>query len=156
MKGYDPRTHLAILLLASLLSLLTGGDWQSHLLLLLSGVYLLLNRLMKKALLYGGVYILLRLLFVVSLANGLATLASLIYAFFKMIPMVMIGAALVDTSPSALLCAYQKMHAPQGVLVMLCILVRFFPVVFQEMQAIRDGIRARAFSPAGTAYGCIR
>ena len=76
------------------------------------------------------------------------------YAFSKMMPMFMIAVALTSAPPGVLLCASEKWRAPKPVLIMLCILLRFFPVVLREMGAIREGIRARGVFSRG--YSALR
>jgi energy-coupling factor transporter transmembrane protein EcfT len=147
MMRYDPRTHLLVLLLTSVLSILTAGELQSHLLVLLSAVYLSTNHLTRQALRYIMVYAFLQILLALSFSSGLGTFSLIFYTFAKMIPMGMVGTALLATSPSALLSAYEKIHASKSVLVMLCILIRFFPVLVSEMRTIKDGIRARGIFP---------
>ncbi|MNV73173.1 Energy-coupling factor transporter transmembrane protein EcfT [compost metagenome] len=59
----------------------------------------------------------------------------------------MIGAVLVQTSPSRIMYAFERAKLPRPITVMLCILIRFFPVLLMEIFAIRDGIRARGIFP---------
>ncbi|MCG7409843.1 energy-coupling factor transporter transmembrane protein EcfT [Paenibacillus sp. ACRRX] len=147
MKSLDARTHLLVLLCASLLSVLVSQPVQTDLLASLCLVYMLFNHLPRKALQYGLIYITLKVVYYVLITYNLGTFVIIVYTFVKLMPMAMIGVTLISMSPSALMCAYAKMRVPNAVLVMLCILLRFFPVLQIEIRAIRDGIRARGIFP---------
>ncbi len=123
-----------------------GGGWQADLLVLLSGIYLLFNGLPKRALKFALVYIVLKVILAVA-PPGLGLLLVLLYMIAKMFPMIMIASALMHSSPSGILCAFERIHVPKSTLVMICVLIRFFPVLALEMKAIHDGIRARRIFP---------
>lgn len=146
MNRFGPKTHLFVLILASVLSTLVSNQLQAHLMVLASALYLLGNKLPQKALSFLLTYIaLMGILFV--LPNGAGTVFIILYSFARMLPMVMIGTVLMHSTPSSIMCAFEKIRVPKPVLIMTCILIRFFPVVLLEMKAIRDGIRARGIFP---------
>ncbi|MBN3527021.1 CbiQ family ECF transporter T component [Paenibacillus apiarius] len=147
MMRLDSRTHLIILMFASIASILLTQPIQTDLLASLCLLYMFLNRLPIKALQYGLIYIVLRLVYYTLAVHDLGTFIIIVYSFVRMTPMAMIGTTLIANSPSTLMCAYAKMHVPKSILVMLCILLRFFPVLGLEIKAIRDGIRARGIFP---------
>ena len=60
-----------------------------------------------------------------------------------MIPLMMFAAVIVKSNLSSILLSYEKMHIPKSILIMICILIRFFPVLRKEMITIRLGIKAR-------------
>lgn len=53
----------------------------------------------------------------------------------------------MHSTPSSIMCAFERVYIPKPVLIMICILIRFFPIVLLEMKAIRNGIRARGIFP---------
>lgn len=143
MISLDARTHLFVLLLTSSLAFLAREFMQTDLLVALCMLYMGINGMKRNALQWGFLYILLRLLCDMLATSHVGAFVVIIYSLVKMVPLTMIGTTLMSNSPSALMCAYTKMHVPKSILVMLCILLRFFPVLKMELYSIRDGIRAR-------------
>ncbi|WP_338139643.1 energy-coupling factor transporter transmembrane component T [Bacillus paramycoides] len=146
MMKLDPRTHLIILLLASILSMFASDRLQVHLLVVASAVYMLCHKLIKQTVYFVLLYIVF-LAIISVLPDVTGTLILIFYTFARMIPMIMIGAVLVHSAPSSIMCAFEKMFIPKPILIMICILIRFFPVIVLEMKSIRDGIRARGIFP---------
>lgn len=70
-----------------------------------------------------------------------------ICTFARAIPLTMVAAPILYANPSRMMYSFQRIHVPKNVLVMLCILIRFFPVIEKEMLSIRNGIRARGIFP---------
>lgn len=146
MSSLGPKTHLFVLILASILSTLVSTSLQAHLMVLTCALYLLCNKQPKKALFFVLLYIGLMTILTI-LPSGAGTVIIILYTFARMIPMVMIGTMLMHSTPSSIMCAFERLYVPKAVLIMICILIRFFPVVLLEMKAIRDGIRARGIFP---------
>ncbi|MCI1694821.1 energy-coupling factor transporter transmembrane component T family protein [Aneurinibacillus aneurinilyticus] len=146
MNRLGPKTHLFVLILASILSTLVSNQLQAHLMVLASALYMLGNKLSKKSLSFVLLYIALMAILSI-LPNGAGTATIILYTFARMIPMIMIGIVLMHSTPSSIMCAFERVYVPKPVLIMICILIRFFPVVLLEMKAIRDGIRARGIFP---------
>ncbi|ERI11054.1 energy-coupling factor transporter transmembrane component T family protein [Aneurinibacillus aneurinilyticus] len=146
MNRLGPKTHLFVLILASILSTLVSNQLQAHLMVLASALYMLGNKLSKKSLSFVLLYIALMAILSI-LPNGAGTATIILYTFARMIPMIMIGMVLMHSTPSSIMCAFERVYVPKPVLIMICILIRFFPVVLLEMKAIRDGIRARGIFP---------
>ncbi|RNB56871.1 energy-coupling factor transporter transmembrane component T [Brevibacillus gelatini] len=146
MRQPGPKTHLLVLLLASILTILIKDDLQVHMMLALSVVYLVLNRLSRKVLPFLLVYVL-SLAVSFAMPETLGTMKLVFYSFARMMPLVMIGATLMYSPPGSIMCVLERMSVPRPITVMICILIRFFPVVLLEMKAIRDGIRARGIFP---------
>lgn len=142
----DPRTHVIILITATLFLVLSGDPWQLHALVGLSALYMLGHGKLRKAVYFVLAY--LAILFLLDvLAGRSAGFGLILYTFSRMIPVAMIGAVLVHTSPSRIMYALERAKCPKPITVMLCILIRFFPVLLTEIFAIRDGIRARGIFP---------
>ncbi|EJL46445.1 ABC transporter permease [Brevibacillus agri] len=146
MRQPGPKTHLLVLLLASILTILIKDDLQVHMMVALSVVYLVLNRLSRKVLPFILVYVL-SLAVSFAMPETLGTMKLVFYSFARMMPLVMIGATLMYSPPGSIMCVLERMSVPRPITVMICILIRFFPVVLLEMKAIRDGIRARGIFP---------
>ncbi|MED1644248.1 energy-coupling factor transporter transmembrane component T [Brevibacillus agri] len=146
MRQPGPKTHLLVLLLASILAILIKDDLQVHMMVALSVVYLVLNRLSRKVLPFILVYVL-SLAVSFAMPETLGTMKLVFYSFARMMPLVMIGATLMYSPPGSIMCVLERMSVPRPITVMICILIRFFPVVLLEMKAIRDGIRARGIFP---------
>lgn len=139
----DPGTHVVILLFMSALVLLADTETQFAAVVLLGLLYVLVLGLVHKALQYV-------LLFVCLKAAGYAlsgitfgTFAIVLYTFSRMIPMMMIASALMASSPSAIIGAFERMRLPKKLTIAICILIRFFPIILEEMRSIRIGMRAR-------------
>ena len=146
MRKPGPKTHLMVLLLASILTILIKEEWQVHMMVALSVVYLVLNRLSRKVVPFILVYVM-SLFIAYIMPQMLGTMKLVFYSFARMMPLVMIGATLMYSPPGSLMCVLERMAVPRPITVMICVLLRFFPVVITEMQAIRDGIRARGIFP---------
>ncbi|CEH28343.1 energy-coupling factor transporter transmembrane component T family protein [Aneurinibacillus migulanus] len=146
MTQLDPRTHVITLILASILATLASDALQVHLMVVLSVLYLFCNQLFRKAVHFFLSYIALMAALSI-LPDYSGSIIIILYTFARLIPMVMIGAALIHSAPSSIMCALERLSVPKPVLVMLCILIRFYPVLMMEIGAIRDGIRARSIFP---------
>ncbi|GIO02598.1 transporter [Brevibacillus halotolerans] len=146
MSILGPKTHLLVLILTSILSTLVSSSLQAHLMVLTCALYLICNKQPRKALFFVLSYIALMTILTI-LPEGAGTIIIILYTFARTVPMVMIGTMLMISTPSSIMCAFERLHIPKAVLIMVCILNRFFPVVWLEMKAIRNGIRARGIFP---------
>ncbi|GEC92375.1 energy-coupling factor transporter transmembrane component T [Brevibacillus brevis] len=147
-RRLGPRTHLLVLVIASILAMTVRDDMQVHLLVALSVVYLVWNHLSRKAFQLVVFYcVCMAFVFFMPNALALGTMKLIVYTMVRMMPVIMIGTVLIYTPPGSIMSAFEKMYVPKPILVMICILIRFFPVVILEMKAIRDGIRARGIFP---------
>lgn len=142
MCKLDVRTHLLILVIATVFWFLYKGILPVHCLFLLNACYLCYVGHPKKVVKFALSYIVL-----VILANVFAAHMALLYivlnTFARAVPLMMVAAIIIDSNPSKLFGSYQRLHIPKSILIMVCILIRFFPVLGKEMLYIRDGIRAR-------------
>lgn len=146
MRRSGPKTHLLVLVLASILSVLVTDDLQVHLMVAVSVVYLVWNQLSRKVFPFLVAYVA-SIAILSVLPETLGTMKLVFYSLIRMMPVIMIGAVLIASPPGSIMCAFERLYVPKPVLVMICILIRFFPVVLFEMQAIRVGIRARGIFP---------
>ncbi|MFS0919653.1 energy-coupling factor transporter transmembrane component T family protein [Brevibacillus sp. 179-C 1.1 NHS] len=148
MRRLGPRTHLLVLVIASILAMIVRDDMQVHLLVALSVVYLVWNHLSRKAFQLVVLYcVCMAFVFFMPNALALGTMKLIFYTIIRMMPVIMIGTVLIYTPPGSIMSAFERMAVPKPILVMICILIRFFPIVLLEMKAIRDGIRARGIFP---------
>ncbi|MDO3678223.1 energy-coupling factor transporter transmembrane component T [Paenibacillus ehimensis] len=139
----DPRTHLLILLLMSLLTLIAGSSAQTIAVMLLGMLYLLALGLPRKAVQYGLLFIGCKAAILALSGIVFGTFVIVFYTVSRMIPLMMVASALLACSPSAIMCAFERMRLPKNLIITICLLTRFFPVIMQEMAAIRSGMRAR-------------
>lgn len=146
MMRMDPRTHVFLMIASSVLTFLASDIAQAHMLVAASALYLVWNGLLRNALYFVLAYSAVMALLPV-LPNYSATFGILLFALSKMMPVAMIGSALLQAPPGRMMSALQKARVPKPVVVMLCILIRFFPMLLLEFKAIRDGIRARGLFP---------
>ncbi|XID90433.1 energy-coupling factor transporter transmembrane component T [Paenibacillaceae bacterium WGS1546] len=146
MTPMDPRTHVILLIASSILTFLATDLAQVHMLVAVSALYLIWNGLLRNVLYFVLVYAAITALLPV-IPDFSAILGIILYTFSKMMPMAMIGSALLQVPPGRMMSALRRAYVPKPVVVMLCILVRFFPMLLLEFKAIRDGIRARGIFP---------
>ncbi|GIQ70282.1 energy-coupling factor transporter transmembrane protein EcfT [Xylanibacillus composti] len=142
----DPRTQLALLVFASVFVMFAREVWQLHVLVAISALYLLGHSLLRQTVYFVLAYIAFMAVLSV-IPDYSAAFGIIVYTLARMTPVAMIGAALTRSSPSRIMCALERAAIPKPMLVMICILFRFFPVLAAEIKAIRDGIRARGIFP---------
>ncbi|WP_374020138.1 energy-coupling factor transporter transmembrane component T [Paenibacillus thiaminolyticus] len=142
----DPRTHFLMLILASVFVMLASDTLQLHLLVALGALYLLYNLMFRQAVYLILIYTALTAILSV-IPDFSAAFGIIMYTFSRMMPVVMLGAALMSSPPSRIMCALERAAFPKPVLVMVCILFRFFSVLIMEFKAIHGGIRARGIFP---------
>lgn len=153
MRTLDPRTHLAVLTCAAVWWFLYEQLWQIHGLCLLGACYLWQARELRSAVRFCVFYIVMQAAANVFALHG-ALLYIILHTFARSIPLMMFAAAIAKCNPSRLMTGWQKIGIPKTVLIMLCMMMRFFPVLQKEMAAIKDGIKARGIFPHWYDYLC--
>ncbi len=143
----DPRTHFALVLLSGCASFLYEGTTALYLLYLLSAVFLALCGKSLRALKCTAVFILIQTILSLSSAARIGSFGIVLFLICRMMPPALMGMALLTRSHSAILCAGERMRIPRQIMLMVCILLRFFPVLLLEMRTIGNGIRARSILP---------
>ena len=158
--GLDPRTHLVALVALGTVSLLATGLPETTLAQAIAAAYLALNgkpRVAAKSCVSFAVVCALSFL-------PLAGLYGVLFvSFLHMIPPFTAGCALFTLSPSAIMCALDRWHVPQRVLVGVCVVFRFISVLSFEARSIVRGIRMRGIFPRfvdailhpSLAYECV-
>lgn len=158
--GLDPRTHLASFLAVGVSAMLVTGLLETTLLQAIAAAYLAANGRPKIAAKACASF---------AAVCGLSFLplsglyGVLFVSVLHMVPPFTVGCALFTLSPSAIMCALDRWHVPQGVLVGICMMFRFVSILSFEGRSIVRGIRMRGIFPRAIdaarrpvlAYECI-
>lgn len=142
MKKLDNRTYIILLAVSSIFWFLFNKNIQIHLSVALNALLLVYIKEYNKAIKFVITY-----LTMVILAGLFASKIALMYIILNMlarsIPLVMVVTCIVVGNSSELMLSLQKTKVPKSIIVMICILIRFFPVLSKENIAIRNGMKAR-------------
>ena len=158
--GLDPRTHLASFLAVGVSAMLVTGLLETTLLQAIAAAYLAANGRPKIAAKACASF---------AAVCGLSFLplsglyGVLFVSVLHMVPPFTVGCALFTLSPSAIMCALDRWHVPQGVLVGICMMFRFVSILSFEVRSIIRGIRMRGIFPRAIdaarrpvlAYECV-
>lgn len=158
--GLDPRTHLASFLAVGASAMLVTGLLETTLLQAIAAAYLAANGRPKIAAKACASF---------AAVCGLSFLplsglyGVLFVSVLHMVPPFTVGCALFTLSPSAIMCALDRWHVPQGVLVGICMMFRFVSILSFEGRSIVRGIRMRGIFPRAIdaarrpvlAYECV-
>ena len=158
--GLDPRTHLAAFLAVGVAAMLVTGLLETALLQAIAAAYLAANGRPKLAV---------KACVSFAAVCGLSFLplsglyGVLFVSILHMVPPFTVGCALFTLSPSAIMCALDRWHVPQGVLVGICMMFRFVSILSFEGRSIVRGIRMRGIFPRAIdaarrpvlAYECV-
>lgn len=158
--GLDPRTHLAPFLAVGVSAMLVTGLLETILLQAIAAAYLAANgrpRIAAKACASFAAVCGLSFLPLSGLYGVLFV------SVLHMVPPFTVGCALFTLSPSAIMCALDRWHVPQGVLVGICMVFRFASILSFEVRSIIRGIRMRGIFPRAIdavrrpalAYECV-
>lgn len=146
MEKLDIRTHLIVLISATLFWFVFQSNAEIHGLVVLCALYMCVAGYWEKAPGFIMTYIIMLLLAYLT-APIMGIMYVVICTFARAVPLTMVAAPILYANPSRMMYSFQRIHVPKNVLVMLCILIRFFPVIEKEMLSIRNGIRARGIFP---------
>ena len=158
--GLDPRTHLASFLAVGVSAMLVTGLLETTLLQAIAAAYLAANGRPKIAAKACASFAAVCGLSFLPL-SGLYSV--LFVSVLHMVPPFTVGCALFTLSPSAIMCALDRWHVPQGVLVGICMMFRFVSILSFEGRSIVRGIRMRGIFPRAIdaarrpvlAYECV-
>ena len=142
MRKLDNRTYIILLAVSTIFWFLFNKNYQIHLSVALNMTLLIYIREYKKAIKFAIAYfavILLASLF----AGKIALMYIILNTLARSIPLVMLVTCIVVGNSSELMSSLQKIKVPKPIIVMICILIRFFPVLSKENIAIRNGMKAR-------------
>lgn len=77
-------------------------------------------------------------------SSALTAVSALCSGLRIMVPCLMAGAyAFTTTRPSELVAALRRMHVPEGVIIPVLVVIRYFPTLRQECRNISDAMRLR-------------
>lgn len=142
MRKLDNRTYIILLAVSTVFWFLFYKNYQIHLSVALNMFLLMYIREYKKAIKFAITYTMMILL-----ASLFAGKIALMYIVLNMlarsIPIIMIVTCIVVGNSSELMSSLQKLKIPKSIIVMICIMIRFFPVLSKESVAIRNGMKAR-------------
>lgn len=145
LLGLDPRTHLSSFLVVGIVSMLIVDLLETALLQALAAAYLAANGRTRSA---------------AKSCVGFAAICGLSFlplpglygvlfvSMLHMIPPFTTGCAFFSLSPSAIMCALDRWHLPQKLLVGICMIFRFASILPFEMRSILRGIRMRGIFPS--------
>ena len=142
----DPRVHLTVLLIATIISFFIHRSVQLHLLMAISICYVWHEKGIYRAGMLLFVYSVITVL-VSILSQGAGGIAAAMFLFMRMLPLFAIGSVLASSPASSLLYVSDRMYLPHCVIIMICVLLRFSSMIRQEMASIVQGIRARGLLP---------
>ena len=142
MRKLDNRTYIILLAVSTIFWFLFNKNIQIHLSVGLNALLLVYIKEHNKAIRFVITY-----LTMVILAGLFANKIALMYIILNMlarsIPLVMVVTCIIVGNSSELMLSLQKIKVPKPIIVMICILIRFFPVLSKENIAIRNGMKAR-------------
>jgi len=142
MRKLDNRTYIILLAVSTIFWFLFYKNNQIHLSVALNALLLIYIREYKKAVKFVITYIAM-----IILASLFAGKIALMYIILNMlarsIPLIMVVTCIVVGNSSELMSSLQKIKVPKFIIVMVCIMIRFFPVLSKESVAIRNGMKAR-------------
>jgi len=142
MKKADNRSLIILLVVSTIFWFLLDKSRQIHLTVVLNAILLLYigegNKAVKLALVYAALIL---------AAGFFARRIALMYIILNMsarsIPLVMLVTSITAGSASELADSLQKLKIPKSVIVMICVMIRFFPVLNKEIVSIGNGMKAR-------------
>ena len=164
MKDYlDPRTKLLLLLFNSFFGFggeTILGEVFKHILIGISLLFLWLYGKNKHLLTFVSLYIGFYILYTVLLPNlyGILNFLLLFSAgiVVMILPTVISGQLLVSTTKmSDLLNSLYKLKIPHFLVIPIAVIIRFFPVVFEEYKAISSAMKMRGLRFGGRNSGKI-
>lgn len=142
MRKLDNRTYIILLAASTIFWFLFNKNYQMHLSVALNMTLLIYIREYKKAVKFVIAYFA-----IILLASLFAGKIALMYIILNMlarsIPLVMLVTCIVVGNSSELMSSLQKLRIPKSIIVMICIMIRFFPVLSKENIYIRNGMKAR-------------
>lgn len=150
----DIRTNmLALLMINTLVLTGKGGIFQLTSVAVIGGLLLMQQRWRAAVLLalcMGAMSLLSSLASLVGLPSGMMVLlAALMYLWPYIIASFMGYYFICATTPSLLIAGMYRLHAPRMVIITLAVMLRFFPVLWEEQRAIRGAMRLRGLPGNG-------
>lgn len=160
----DPRTKLVLLLVVSTVIVTGGGGevmpWVKLLLMVVPPLLFIADGRLKGAFAYVAliVFFALASTYLIPYTEGFFNLLfSMFYVIVsRIMPSIMMGWYFISTtSVSEFVCAMEKMHVPQSVIIPISVVFRFFPTVIEEFGFINDAMRMRGVKFGGSKVGSL-
>lgn len=142
MRKLDNRTYIILLAVSTVFWFLFYKNNQIHLSVVLNALLLIYIREYTKAIKFAITYIMMILLACL-FAGKVALMYIVLNMLARSIPIIMVVTCIVLGNSSELMSSLQKLKIPKPIIVMICIMIRFFPVLSKESVAIRNGMKAR-------------
>ncbi len=159
MLHMDPRTKLFILLVGNVAVFLTPTLAFEILLAFAVMILGLLCGVYRFSLRMTAVYLLLVAFQIAAglYLSGMLRVMLLSFAVFvrKIFPCAMLGGIMISTTRvNEFMTAMHRLHLPKSLVVPLAVMLRYFPMIGEEWQMIKDAMRMRDVSP--TLWGMVR
>lgn len=154
----DPRTKIIILIAVNIVVICGGLNGISAyirpLLASLPFILLLAERKTKIAIIYFVLLFPAMMLefFFIGSTNGILNIIILLYTgiLSRFLPGIITGYYLISTTKiSELIAAMERMHISQNIIIPFAVMIRFFPTVSEENNAINDAMRMRGVRIGG-------
>ncbi len=150
----DVRTNmLGLLLINTLVMTGKGGVFQMACVAVVCGLLLQQRRWRAAAILAFCIGALVMLPVIATLDGMPASVTMLLTALMFTRPYLIAGFMgyyfICATSPSLLIAGMNRLRVPQMVIIPLAVMLRFFPVIWEEQQAIRGAMRMRGLPGRG-------
>ena len=141
LLGLDPRTHLVATIACGATTMVVADLALVALAQLVASVYLSLNGRVRLSLQCAAWF---AVFFMLGLLPIAGVYGEFILSALHMVPAFTIGCALFTQSPSAIMRALERWHAPKGLVVGVCMVFRFASLLAFEARSILRGIRMRS------------
>lgn len=153
-RGIDVRTNmLALLVLNTLVMTGRGGVFQLACAAIVCGLLLLQHRWHAAAVLTFCISTLALLQLIATLAVMPSGMVVLLTALMYLRPYLVAGFMgyyfICATPPNLLIAGMNRLQVPQAITIPLAVMLRFFPVIWEEEQAIRGAMRMRGLPGNG-------
>lgn len=153
-SGIDVRTNmLALLVINTLVMTGKGGVFQLACAAVVCGLLLLRRRLHAAVILALCISALVLLPLIATLAGLPSGVMVLLSALMYIRPYLVAGFMgyyfVCSTPPNLLIAGMNRLRVPQAVTIPLAVMLRVFPVIWEEQQAIRGALRMRGLPGHG-------
>ena len=128
MRKLDNRTYIILLAVSTVFWFLFYKNNQIHLSVVLNALLLIYIREYKKAIKFAITYIMMILLACL-FAGKIALMYIVLNMLARSIPIIMVVTCIVSGNSSELMSSLQKLKIPKPLIVLICIMIRFFPVL---------------------------
>ncbi len=142
MRKLDNRTYIILLAVSTIFWFLFNKDYQIHLSVALNMTLLMYIREYKKAIKFVITYFAM-ILSASLFAGKIALMYIILNMLARSIPLMMLVTCIAVGNSGELMSSLQKLRISKSIIVMICIMMRFFPVLSKETMYIRNGMKAR-------------